>query len=181
MKEVSYNGKIFEVFIPEEKIQEIVSRLAEDISSTYASSDEPIVLISILDGSFIFMADLVRKIRVPVTIQFVKLQSYDDTTSRGEVAHLLKLQSSLSGKHVIVVEDIIDTGLTLEVFLEELKKKNPLSTKICTLLSKPEVHNDIIDIDYVGLDIGPDFVIGYGLDINGEGRQHPDIYRLKVE
>lgn len=181
MNEVSYNDKIFEVFIPQEKIQSIVTRLAEEISTTYASSDEPIVLISILDGSFIFMADLVRKIRIPVTIQFVKLKSYEDTSSRGEVAQLLKLQTSLINKHVVVVEDIIDTGLTLEVFQEELKKQNPLSVKICTLLSKPEVHNDIIDIHFVGQEIGPDFVIGYGLDINDEGRHHPDIYRLKID
>jgi hypoxanthine phosphoribosyltransferase len=181
MREVSYNDKIFEMFISQDQLQNIVSRLADEINDAYVSSDAPVVLISILDGSFIFMADLVRKIRIPVSIQFVKLQSYEDTTSRGEVAQLLKLQSSLTGKHVVVVEDIIDTGLTLEVFQEELNKKNPLSVKICTLLSKPEVHNDIIDIHFVGQEIGPDFVIGYGLDINGEGRQLPHIYRLKVD
>ncbi len=180
INEVTYGDKTFEVFISQEEIQVILNRLAGEINDAYADISEPIVLISILDGSFIFMADLVRKLSVPIEIQFVKLKSYEDMTSRGEVAHLLKLQTSLTGKHVLVVEDIIDTGLTLEVFSEELKKQNPLTIKICTLLSKPEVHNDIIDIDFVGKEIGPEFVIGYGLDIDEAARQLPHIYRLKI-
>lgn len=180
MNEISYDNKTFEIFISKESIEAIIDRLAQEINEAYYDVKEPLVLISILDGSFIFMADLVRKITVPIQIQFVKLKSYEDTSSRGEVAHLLKLQSSLAGKNVLVVEDIIDTGLTLEVFSEELKKQNPSSIKICTLLSKPEVHNDIIDIDFIGKEIGPEFVIGYGLDINGEARQLPHIYRLKI-
>jgi len=181
MNEVTYDNKTFEIFIPEEAIANIIDRLAIEINEAYTEIAEPVVLISILDGSFIFMADLVRKLTVPIQIQFVKLKSYEDTSSRGEVAHLLKLQSSLAGRHVLVIEDIIDTGLTLEVFSEELRKQDPLSIKICTLLSKPEVHNDIINIDFVGQEIGPEFVIGYGLDINGEARQMPHIYKLKVD
>jgi len=181
MNEVTYDNKTFEIFIPEESIANIIDRLAIEINEAYTEVEEPVVLISILDGSFIFMADLVRKLTVPIQIQFVKLKSYEDTSSRGEVAHLLKLQSSLAGRHVLVIEDIIDTGLTLEVFSEELRKQDPLSIKICTLLSKPEVHNDIINIDFVGQEIGPEFVIGYGLDINGEARQMPHIYKLKVD
>jgi len=181
MNEVTYDNKTFEIFIPEESIANIIDRLAIKINEAYTEVEEPVVLISILDGSFIFMADLVRKLTVPIQIQFVKLKSYEDTSSRGEVAHLLKLQSSLAGRHVLVIEDIIDTGLTLEVFSEELRKQDPLSIKICTLLSKPEVHNDIINIDFVGQEIGPEFVIGYGLDINGEARQMPHIYKLKVD
>ena len=181
MNEVNYDDKTFEIYLSQDDIQTILNRLAEEINDAYKNVSEPIVLISILDGSFIFMADLVRKLTVPIEIQFVKLKSYQDTTSRGEVAHLLRLQSSLSGKHVLVVEDVIDTGLTLEVFLKELSKQNPITSKICTLLSKPDVHNDIIDIDFVGQEIGPEFVIGYGLDISGEGRQHPHIYRLRID
>ncbi len=177
---VYYDGKAFELFISEEKISDTVDRLAQDISKHYAHINEPLVLISILDGSFIFMADLIRSLDLEVSIQFVKLKSYQGTTSRGEVAHILKLQEDIKGKYVLVIEDIVDTGLTLEVFIEELRKKEPAEIKVCSLLSKPEVHNNIIDLDFVGMEIPPDFIIGYGLDLNGLGRQLPEIYRLVV-
>lgn len=180
MEEVLYDDKRFQVFISDKEISTIINRLAEEINKEYANIQVPLTLISILDGSFIFMADLVRNLTIPVTIQFVKLKSYEGTSSRGEVAHLLKLQESLTGKNVLVVEDVIDTGLTIDVFLEELHKQNPQSVKVCTLLSKPEVHNNIVNIHFTGYELGPEFVIGYGLDINGQGRQLPHIYKLKV-
>jgi len=178
--EVKYDDKLFELFISKEEIEEIVVRIAKEVDAHYSDIADEIMLISILDGSFVFMADLVRQIEHQVEIQFVKLKSYDNMLSRGEVAHILKLQHSMEDKHVLVVEDIIDTGLTLEIFIEELQKHNPKSIKTCTLLSKPEIHNDIVATDFVGREIGPEFVIGYGLDIDGKARQLPAIYRLKV-
>ena len=180
MKEVIYFEKTFELYIHQEELDKIVSHLANKINEHYANIDHPLVLISILDGSFIFMADLIRKLNLDVEIQFVKLKSYEGTSSRGEVAHILKLSKSLKNKHALIIEDIIDTGLTIEVLLEELKKKEPQSLKVCTLLSKPDVHNDIISIDFIGKNLPPEFVIGYGLDINGKARHLPDIYKLKV-
>lgn len=180
MKSVELQNKTFELFIDQERINTAVKKIASEIDAYYKNKPEPIVLISILDGSFIFMADLVRYIQKDLEIEFVKLKSYEGTNSRGEIAHLLKLSKSLKGKHAIVVEDIIDTGLTIDVFLEELEKKDSLSIKVCTLLSKPDIHNDIVNIDFLGLEIPPDFVIGYGLDIDGLGRNLPDIYKLKV-
>ena len=180
MKEIVFEDKVFELFIDRKAIASIVKRMALEIDQYYKDLDEPLVLISILDGSFIFMADLIRLIDSRIEIEFVKLKSYDGIRSRGEVAHHLKLTNSLEGKHALVVEDIIDTGLTIDIFLDELKKKACVSTKVCALLSKPDVHNDIVNIDFKGIDIAPEFVIGYGLDINGLGRNLPDIYKLKV-
>ena len=180
MKELSYFGKVFELYIGQIELDQIVSDLADRINKHYAPIDSPLVLISILDGSFIFMADLIRKLRLDVEVQFVKLKSYEGTSSKGEVAHILKLSKSLENKHALIIEDIIDTGLTIEMLLEELKKKMPMSIKVCSLLSKPEVHNDIIHIDFIGKELPPEFVIGYGLDINGKARHLPDIYKLKV-
>jgi len=180
LEQVSYQGKTFVSFITKDEIQTIIKRLAREIEASYADIKEPIILISILDGSFVFMADLVREINRDIEIEFVKLKSYDGIRSRGEVAHHLKLTRSLVGRHILVVEDIIDTGLTIDHFLGELKNKNTASIKVCALLSKPEVHNDLIPIEFLGKEIPPEFVIGYGLDIDGLGRNLPRIYKLKV-
>lgn len=180
MNTVKYFGKTFEICISEEEIKSIVNKIAEEIDKAYSEINEPLILISILDGSFIFMADLIRQLKIDVEIEFVKLQSYEGTSSRGEVAHLLKLTKSMQGKHVLVIEDIIDTGLTIDIFLEELKKKETASIKVCALLSKPDAHNDIVPIDFVGKEIKPHFVIGYGLDIDGLGRNLSSIYKLKI-
>lgn len=177
---ITLEGKTFLPFITAEKIDETVSRLASELNEAYGKYQLEVLLISILDGSFIFMADLVRKLTFPHMIHFVKLRSYEDTESTGEVKFILDLDADVKGKHVVVVEDIIDTGLTIETFVEKLKKEDPLSVKTCTFLSKPDVHNDIVDMHYVGMEIPPDFVIGYGLDLNGYGRNLKHIYKLKV-
>lgn len=177
---INIEGKDFQQFISKDEINKITNTLAQEINEYYKDLKEDLILISILDGSFVFMADLVRSITLDIEIEFVKLKSYEGTTSRGEVAHLLKLQKNIEGKNILVVEDIIDTGLTIEVFLEELVKKNPNSVKVCSFLSKPDSHNDIIKIDFLGKEISPEFVIGYGLDINGKARNLPNIYKLKV-
>jgi len=178
--DITIQGKKFTPYITASDLEKIGARLAREISQVYHGLEEPLLLISILDGSFIFMADLVRKLDMPVEIQFVKLASYEDTESTGYVNVVLDIREDLVGRHVLIVEDIIDTGLTLESFVSIIQAKKPASIRICTLLSKPEVHNDIVKVDFVGKEIPPDFVIGYGLDINGEARNLPDIYRLTV-
>jgi len=177
---VSYNGKIFEESISADEIKKIVSRIADEINATYQKFQMEIILISILDGSFIFMADLVRQLHFDHLIHFVKLKSYEDMESAGDVEYILDLSVDVSGKHVLVIEDIIDTGLTLESMITKIEKEGPLSVKVCTLLSKPEVHNDIVVVDFVGKEIEPEFIIGYGLDFNGKARNLPSIYKLKV-
>ena len=174
----TYFGKEFETFIDEIEIREMVKVLAEQINNDYADKKEEIGIVSILDGSFIFVADLVRRLRFDHKLDFVKIKSYEGTKSRGKVEHLLELSASTEGKHILVVEDIIDTGLTIDAFIGKIKGQKPVSLKVCALFSKPEVHNDIIPIDYLGREIPPCFIIGYGLDINGEGRHLKDIYQL---
>lgn len=179
-KEISLEGKIFEQYISSEEIDSICTRLAAELNEEYSSYQMEIILISILDGSFIFMADLVRKLNFPHRIHFVKLKSYEDMESKGEVKYILDLQTDVKNKHVLVIEDIIDTGLTIESFVEKLVASEPLSVKTCTLLSKPEVHNDIVELQFIGKEIPPEFVIGYGLDLNGYARNLSSIYKLKV-
>ena len=178
--EVQIGNRTFVKYIPASEIELIIERLATEINESYRDYKIDVVLISILDGSFVFMADLVRKLDFLHHIQFVKLKSYEGTESTGTVTELLDIEMDITGKHVIIIEDIIDTGLTIEAFLDILKKKEPLSVKVCTLLSKPEVHNDIIDINYIGKEVPPEFIVGYGLDLNGLGRNLPDIYKLKI-
>ncbi|MBT8189274.1 MAG: hypoxanthine phosphoribosyltransferase [Saprospiraceae bacterium] len=180
MKEVSFFDKTFELYIPSWEISNVVYRMAKEINEYYNARDEEVVLISILDGAFIFMADLVRQLEFEHEINFVKLKSYKDMESTGAVETLLDVGVDLKGKHVLIVEDIVDTGLTMEKFMDHLRSKEPVSVRICTFLSKPEVHNDIFPIDFVGLEIPPLFVLGYGLDLNRRGRHLPSIYKLKV-
>jgi len=177
---VHYQDRTFQKFISSAEIDKIISDLAAQINAEYEAYQLDILLISILDGSFMFMADLVRKLSFPHKIHFVKLASYEDTSTTGEVKYIMDLQVVTKDKHVLVIEDIIDTGLTLESFMTKIAKTGPLSLKVCTLLSKPEVHNDIVKVDFVGKEISPVFIIGYGLDINGEARNLPDIYKLKI-
>ncbi|MBT8233432.1 MAG: hypoxanthine phosphoribosyltransferase [Saprospiraceae bacterium] len=177
---ITYNEKVFSPFLSKEEIDGIVGGLATQINADYSDIEEDVVLVSILDGSFIFMADLVRKLTFQFEVEFVKIRSYNGFESEGEIELILDLHKDIKGKHIIVIEDIVDTGLTIEKFIEQLQALNPKSVKVCSLLSKPDVHNDIINIDYVGKEIPPVFVIGYGLDIDGKGRNHHGIYQLEV-
>lgn len=177
---IELQEKTFVKYISAVELDDIVSKLADELNEHYRKYHLEIILVSILDGSFIFMADLVRKLTFAHKIHFVKLKSYDDMESSGQVKVLLDLDVDVAGKHVLIVEDIVDTGLTLEAFKGRLSGSDPLSVKLCTLLSKPEVHNDIVELDFVGKEIPPEFIIGYGLDLNGVARNLPDIYKLKV-
>jgi len=175
---VKYFDKVFSLYISREEIDSTLDALAKQINESYQDVNEDVVLISILDGSFVFMADLVRKLDFDFGIEFVKIRTYEGMESSGNFELILNLQKAIKGKHILIVEDIVDTGLTIEKFIDELRKSDPRSVKICTLLSKPDVHNDIINIDFVGKEIPPAFVIGYGLDIDGKARNLDAIYQL---
>jgi hypoxanthine phosphoribosyltransferase len=166
-------SKSIGVFISEEKIQARVSELAAQINRDYENQE--IILVCVLNGSFIFCADLIRQIKVPVQIETVSLSSYEGTESTGQVSFRLDVKQSLVGKNVILVEDIVDTGLTISFLLKHMKLKNVASLKLCSLLLKRARLKVEVPVDYLGFDIEDKFVIGYGLDFDGRYRELPYI------
>lgn len=161
------------VFLSKEAIEKRVIELAQMINRDYQNQE--IILVCVLNGSFIFCADLVRHITVPVQIEMVSLSSYEGTQSSGEVSFRLDVKQSLVGKNVIIVEDIVDTGLTISFLLKHMKLKNLKSLKLCSLLLKRARLKIEVPIDYLGFDIEDKFVIGYGLDFDGRYRELPYI------
>ncbi len=166
----------FKPFLSEEKIQNRVAELGDQINNDFKG--KKLVFIGILNGAFIFLADLVRACNLTCETTFIKLSSYHGTESTGSVTKLIGMDIDLKGRDVIVVEDIIDTGKTLYQFLKELKELEPSSIRLASLLVKPEALQHEISVDYKGFDIPNKFVIGYGLDYNGEGRNLKSIYQL---
>jgi hypoxanthine phosphoribosyltransferase len=161
------------VFLSKEAIQARVKELAAMINRDYKGQD--IVIVGVLNGSFIFCADLIREITTPMQIEFVSLSSYEGTESSGEVSFRLDVKQSLIGKNVILVEDIVDTGLTISFLLKHMQLKNLKSLKLCSLLLKRARLKVEVPIDYLGFDIEDKFVIGYGLDYDGRYRELPYI------
>jgi len=166
-------SKSIGVFLSKEKIQSRVQELAEQINREF--KDQEVVVVGVLNGSFIFCADLVRALTVPVSVEFVSLSSYEGTESSGEVSFRMDVKQSLVGKNVIIVEDIVDTGLTITFLMKHMKLKNPKSLKLCSLLLKRARLKIDVAIDYLGFDIEDKFVIGYGLDFDGRFRELPYI------
>ena len=165
------------VLISEDKIQSRISEIATDISNEF--KDEIPILIGILNGSFIFISDLMRKLTIDCEMDFIKLSSYAGKESVGTVTLLKDISANITNRHVIVVEDIIDSGLTIKFLRDRLKGAKPKSVTIVTLLLKPEIANLDFDVDYVGFEIPPEFVVGYGLDYNQKLRHLPEIYRIE--
>ncbi|MBC8015643.1 MAG: hypoxanthine phosphoribosyltransferase [Sporomusaceae bacterium] len=168
------------VLLSAEELSKRVAEIGADITSDYAGKE--ILMIGVLRGAVLFMADLARAIKVPVAIDFMAVSSYGSGTSSSGVVRILKdLDEDVAGKHVLVVEDIIDSGLTLNYLLDNLKSRKPASIKLCTLLNKPERRKVKVDIDYNGFDVPDYFVIGYGLDYKEKYRNLPFIGILKPE
>ena len=179
MQTIQVKDKSFSLFIPEDKILKEVKRIAAQINKDY-EGQEP-VFLAVLNGSFIFAADLLKEVNLPCEISFVKLASYQGVSTTGEIREVIGLNTDLTGRPVIIVEDIVDTGLTMAHMLEELKKQNPASIDICALLLKPGKMQVDLDIKYCCLQIPNDFIVGYGLDYDGYGRNSRDIYSLVKE
>jgi hypoxanthine phosphoribosyltransferase len=158
------------------EIAQRVQVIASEINRDYQERNP--LFIGVLNGAFLFMADLFKQISIACEIGFIRVSSYNGMESSGVVKHVIGLSENLSGKHVIVVEDIVDTGETAHFLLEEIKKQNPASLKLATLLYKPASLRKKIIPDFVGFEIEPAFVIGYGLDYDGQGRNLNDIYVL---
>ena len=175
-KTIKVKDKTFTVSISERALKRQIKRIAEKINRDYEGR-EP-VFLAVLNGSFIFAADLLREIDMPCEISFVKLASYEGTSSTGSIREVIGLNVDITGRPVIILEDIVDTGLTMAHMLETLQKQNPASIDICTLLLKPEKLQVKLDIRYVCMQIPDDFVVGYGLDYDGFGRNTKDIYTI---
>jgi len=174
---VELEGKTFEIYLSDQAILKEVQRVATEINMKHRSTKP--LFISVLNGAFMFTSDLLKKIEVQCEISFVKLSSYDGMNSSGEVKQLVGLNTDISNRHIIIIEDIVDTGLTMKMLLEKLQNMNPASIEIATLLLKPEALKEKIDVDYICFEIPEKFVVGYGLDLNGFGRNLPHIYQIK--
>lgn len=177
MATIDIKDKTFETLIPEEEILRRVKVVADKISNDLKGKNP--LLLGVLNGSFIFAADLMRMLTIESEISFVKMSSYEGTESTGNVKKLVGLNENIEGRTVVIVEDIVDSGLTMERMLEYLKDFKPAEIRICTLLLKPENLKRKLDIDYVAMEIPNDFIVGYGLDYDGLGRNLRDIYVVK--
>lgn len=176
MDTIQVHDKVFAPSIPAEEIMQQVRRVAEEINKDY-EGQQPLFLV-VLNGAFVFAADLMREITVPAEVSFVKLASYEGTSSTGTVREVIGLNTDITGRPIIIVEDIVESGITMAHMIETLKKQNPKSIDICTLLVKPEKLEVKLDIRYTAMEIPNDFILGYGLDYNGLGRGLKDIYTI---
>src|SRR6056297_183479 len=177
MNKVKIHDKIFEISIHHDKILERVKAIAAQMNKDL--KDKDVIFLGILNGSFMFASDLFKYITVPAPISFLKLASYEGTFSSGKVKRLIVINEDIADKTVIIIEDIVDSGLTLEQIIKQLRGYDPADIKVATLLYKPEAYTKDFDIDYVGFSIPPDFIIGYGLDYDGLGRNLPHIYKVE--
>lgn len=176
MEKIQVNGKTFRISIPEAVIKERVKAVAMEISRDMEGKNP--LLLGVLNGAFIFAADLMREMTIPCEISFVKLASYQGTTTTGTVTEVLGINEDLTGRHVIIVEDIVDTGLTMKRMIESLGTRNPASVSVCSLLVKPDKLEVELDLKYVAFKIPNEFILGYGLDFDQAARGLKDIYTL---
>ncbi len=172
---IQLHDKKFRIMIPAAKIDEAVSAVAEKINRDYADKETPL-FVGVLNGSFMFMSDLIKKIEFQNELSFVKLASYDGTESTGKVRNLIGLNNSIKGRHVIVVEDIVDTGESIAHMMQMLEELQPASVAVCTLFFKPNSYRKTLPIQYRAMEIGNEFIVGYGLDYDQLGRSLKDIY-----
>lgn len=171
---------IKEILYTKEQLDIIVKRMGAELSRDFAGK-EP-VLVSVLKGAFVFMADLVRQVTVPCTVEFMAVSSYGSgTETSGKVKIIKDLDTNIEGRHVIIVEDIIDSGVTLSHLMEMLRERKPASLSLCALFDKPERRRARVDIDYKGVVVPDEFVVGYGLDYDEKYRNLPDLCVLKPE
>lgn len=179
MKKIKIHDKVFESYISQKEIQSAIERLAKNIQSKYIGKKP--VFIGVLNGSFYFAADLMKQIDFECEISFVKVASYQGTKSTGNVRQLLGLDQIVQDRHVIIIEDIVDSGTTVEAVTDQIEAMGAKSVAVATLLFKPKMYVKSLLIDYVAIEIEPDFVVGYGLDYDGLGRNLNELYVLSKD
>lgn len=177
MSLIQLRDKVFEPYLTAEEINGQVQRLAAEINTAY--KDKKPLFIAILNGSFMFAADLFKAVNIQAEICFIKLASYKGTKSTGQVITAIGLDTDIHDRHVIIIEDIVDTGKTLNEFLPQLRHQQPASLELAVLLHKPDATEYPVPIKYLGFSIPNKFVLGYGLDYDGLGRNIPEIYQLR--
>jgi len=171
---------IEEILVPREQIREMVVRLGKRISEDYAGSD--LILVGVLKGGFIFLADLMREITIPVDMDLIAVSSYGASTKSSGVVRIIKdMDQDVANKHVLIVEDLVDTGLTLKHLKDLFNTRKPKSVRICTAFDKPSRRKVDIEVEYKGIEIPDKFIVGYGLDYAGKYRNLPDVCTLKKE
>jgi hypoxanthine phosphoribosyltransferase len=173
---IKVHDKYFRKSIPFEKIDSTIQDIADQLNEELQYKNP--LFLSVLNGAFMFSAELFKKLHFPCEISFVKLASYSGTSSTETVRQLIGFDEDIKGRTVVIIEDIVDTGLTMERILEQLKQMKAAEVKICTLLLKPEAFKGSYKVDYVGLEIANDFIVGFGLDYNKHGRNYKDIYKI---
>lgn len=176
MSIVKVKDKTFRTFIPEAEILQRVKAVADKLNEDM--KDKNPLFLAVLNGSFTFAADLMRMITIPCEISFVKLASYQGTTSTGKIKEVIGINEELKGRTVVIVEDIVDTGFTMKRMLEQLGTRGPESLHICSLLVKPGKLQVPLNIEYAAMEIPNDFIVGYGLDYDQQGRNLRDIYTI---
>ncbi|MEA4917736.1 hypoxanthine phosphoribosyltransferase [Proteiniphilum sp.] len=178
MKEIiTIRDRQFELFIEQEIIEQGIKRIAAQINADLKGKNP--IFLAVLNGAFMFAGELMKEVSIPSEITFVRLASYDGTTTTNHVQEVMGLNESIEGRCVVVVEDIVDSGNTMVALKEELEKLNPQEIKVATLLFKPAALRQKLHLDYVALEIPSDFIVGYGLDYDGYGRNLKDIYKVK--
>ena len=176
MKIIKVHNKQFQVHITKEQVDNRIIELAEIINKTYSGKNP--LLLSILSGSFMFTSDLMKKITIDCELTFMRIKSYAGLKSGGDVKILMGVSEEINDRHVLVIEDIIDTGNTIQQIFHQVKKYNPKDLKVMSFLFKPEAMKTDYKPDYVGFEVENKFFVGYGLDYDGHGRNHPGVYIL---
>ncbi|MBK9542950.1 MAG: hypoxanthine phosphoribosyltransferase [Bacteroidetes bacterium] len=176
MQKITIKDKTFSINIPSDKIQNRIGELAKQINSDY--KDKIPVFICVLSGSFLFAADLIKKLSIDCEVSFIRVSSYSGTQSTGVVKSVVGISTELKDRHVVILEDIVDTGDTAVYLFEEIKKHAPADVRFASLLLKPKALRHDVKVDYLGFEVPNDFLVGYGLDYDGLGRNYADIYKL---
>ncbi|MDR1809832.1 MAG: hypoxanthine phosphoribosyltransferase [Prevotella sp.] len=175
---IKVKDKAFELFITEKEVNEAIARIAAQINRDLDGKDP--LFICVLNGAFMFAAELMKRVTIPCEVTFVRVASYKGTTSSGVLKEIYSLEEEIEGRTVVIVEDIVDTGNTMSLILDQLSCDNPKEIKIATLLFKPAALKCELNLNYVALEIPNDFILGYGLDYDGYGRNLADIYKIVV-
>jgi len=177
-EKIKLHDKTFKPFIPNDQLEKVIDKVAEKINADFKDSKEPPMFICVLNGAIMFTAAIMKRVNFPAELVSIKLSSYQGTSSSGTVLMPLGLTGDVTNRDVIIFEDIVDTGNTIVALREMLLSQGARDVKICTMLMKPEIYKKDIKLDYVGMEIPSNFIVGYGLDYDELGRNLPDIYTL---